>query len=100
MSCFPDASFLCALYRAQINSQSADQFVVGLSGALGHRACCRWSSGSPSAGRFGCISMTPEKASLNRKASKCSMTFGLISTQACCRRFRWIGPLCISVRKR
>ncbi|MDX2226960.1 MAG: hypothetical protein SFY92_07725, partial [Verrucomicrobiae bacterium] len=35
MSCFPDTSFLCALYRAQVNSARADQFMAGLSGALG-----------------------------------------------------------------
>lgn len=34
MSCFPDTSFLCALYRTQINSARADQFMAGLSGAL------------------------------------------------------------------
>ena len=34
MSCFPDTSFLCALYRTQVNSARADQFMVGLSGAL------------------------------------------------------------------
>lgn len=35
MSCFPDTSFLCALYRAQSNSPRADQFMAGLSGGLG-----------------------------------------------------------------
>lgn len=35
MSCFPDTSFLCALYRTQFNSPRADQFMAGLSGALG-----------------------------------------------------------------
>lgn len=35
MSCFPDTSFLCALYRTQINSPQADHFMVGLSGTLG-----------------------------------------------------------------
>jgi predicted nucleic acid-binding protein len=35
MSCFPDTSFLCALYRTQVNSTRADQFMAGLSGALG-----------------------------------------------------------------
>jgi len=35
MSCFPDTSFLCALYRTQLNSPRADQFMAGLSGALG-----------------------------------------------------------------
>lgn len=34
MSCFPDTSFLCALYRTQVNSPRADQFMAGLSGAL------------------------------------------------------------------
>lgn len=35
MSCFPDTSFLCALYRTQVSSPRADQFMAGLSGALG-----------------------------------------------------------------
>lgn len=35
MSCFPDTSFLCALYRAQVNSGQADQYMAGISGALG-----------------------------------------------------------------
>ena len=35
MSCFPDTSFLCALYRTQVNSTQADQFMAGLSGTLG-----------------------------------------------------------------
>ncbi len=35
MSCFPDTSFLCALYRTQVNSGQADQFMAGLSGTLG-----------------------------------------------------------------
>jgi predicted nucleic acid-binding protein len=35
MSCFPDTSFLCALYRAQVNSAQADQYMSGLSGSLG-----------------------------------------------------------------
>lgn len=35
MSCFPDSSFLCALYRSQVNSPRADRFMAGLSGALG-----------------------------------------------------------------
>ncbi len=35
MSCFPDTSFLCALYRTQVNSARADQFMAGLSGTLG-----------------------------------------------------------------
>ncbi len=34
MSCFPDTSFLCALYRTQVNSPFADEFMAGLSGAL------------------------------------------------------------------
>ena len=34
MSCFPDTSFLCALYRTQVNSPRADEFMAGLSGAL------------------------------------------------------------------
>lgn len=34
MSCFPDTSFLCALYRTQVNSPRADAFMAGLSGAL------------------------------------------------------------------
>jgi predicted nucleic acid-binding protein len=32
MSYLPDTSFLCALYRTQINSTRADQFMAGLSG--------------------------------------------------------------------
>lgn len=35
MSCFPDTSFLCALYRTQVNSARADQFMAGLAGGLG-----------------------------------------------------------------
>lgn len=35
MSCFADTSFLCALYRTQIHSERADQFMAGLSGPLG-----------------------------------------------------------------
>ena len=35
MSCLPDTSFHCALYRTQVNSPRADQFMAGLSGALG-----------------------------------------------------------------
>jgi predicted nucleic acid-binding protein len=35
MSCFPDTSFLCALYRTQVNSTRADHFMIGLSGTLG-----------------------------------------------------------------
>jgi predicted nucleic acid-binding protein len=35
MSCFPDTSFLCALYRSQVNSTKADQFMTELSGSLG-----------------------------------------------------------------
>ena len=34
MSYLPDTSFLCALYRTQINSTRADQFMAGLSGTL------------------------------------------------------------------
>ena len=35
MRCFPDTSFLSALYRTQVNSPLADQFMAGLSGPLG-----------------------------------------------------------------
>ena len=35
MSCFPDTSFLCALYRTQVNSTRADHFMAGLKGTLG-----------------------------------------------------------------
>lgn len=35
MSCFPDTSFLCALYRTQVNSARADQYMTGMSGTLG-----------------------------------------------------------------
>lgn len=35
MSCFPDTSFICALYRPQTNSFQADQLMAGLSGTLG-----------------------------------------------------------------
>ena len=35
MSCFPDTSFLCALYRTQVNSTLADQYMAGVSGTLG-----------------------------------------------------------------
>lgn len=35
MSCLPDTSFLCALYRTQVNSALADQYMAGLSGTLG-----------------------------------------------------------------
>ncbi len=35
MICFPDTSFLCALYRTQVSSARADQFMAGLSGTLG-----------------------------------------------------------------
>lgn len=35
MSCFPDTSFLCALYRTQVHSPRADQFMSNLNGALG-----------------------------------------------------------------
>ncbi len=34
MSCFPDTSFLCALYRTQDNSARADRYMAGLKGAL------------------------------------------------------------------
>lgn len=34
MRCFPDTSFLCALYRTQVSSPRADEFMGGLSGAL------------------------------------------------------------------
>ena len=35
MSCFPDTSFLCALYRSQAQSDRADRFMRGLGGPLG-----------------------------------------------------------------
>lgn len=35
MSCFPDTSFLFALYRSQVNSVRADEYMAGLSGTLG-----------------------------------------------------------------
>lgn len=35
MICFPDTSFLCALYRTQVNSAWADRYMAGLSGNLG-----------------------------------------------------------------
>ena len=35
MNCFPDTSFLCALYRSQVNSGVADRYMAGLRGALG-----------------------------------------------------------------
>jgi predicted nucleic acid-binding protein len=35
MSCFPDTSFLCALYRTQVSSGRADEFMSGLNGTLG-----------------------------------------------------------------
>lgn len=35
MRCFPDTSFLRALYRAQANSGRADRFMAGLDGSLG-----------------------------------------------------------------
>jgi len=35
VSCFPDTSFLCALYRTQVNSTRADHFMAGLNGTLG-----------------------------------------------------------------
>ncbi len=34
MTHFPDTSFLCALYRPQINSEDADRFVAALDGPL------------------------------------------------------------------
>lgn len=35
MSCFPDTSFLCALYRNQLNSPMADCYVERMGGVLG-----------------------------------------------------------------
>ena len=35
MRCFPDTSFLCALYRTQVNSTRADHVMAGLNGTLG-----------------------------------------------------------------
>ena len=35
MSCLPDTSFLCALYRTQVHYARADQFMAGLIGTLG-----------------------------------------------------------------
>lgn len=35
MTHFPDTSFLCALYRTQVNSPRADAYMAGLSGPLG-----------------------------------------------------------------
>jgi len=35
MSCFPDTSFLCALYRTQVDSAQADEYMLGISGSLG-----------------------------------------------------------------
>lgn len=35
MSYFPDTSFLCALYRTQVNSTRADELMAGMSGPLG-----------------------------------------------------------------
>lgn len=35
MTCFPDTSFLCALYRSQVNSPQADRYMAQLSGSLG-----------------------------------------------------------------
>lgn len=35
MRCFPDTSFLCALYRTQVNSSKADRYMASLTGALG-----------------------------------------------------------------
>ena len=34
MRCFPDTSFLCAVYRTQVHSPRADQFMAGLNDAL------------------------------------------------------------------
>lgn len=34
MNCFPDTSFLCALYRSQGNSARADAYMAGLNGPL------------------------------------------------------------------
>ena len=34
MTHFPDTSFLCALYRSQVNSTRADAYMAGLSGPL------------------------------------------------------------------
>lgn len=34
MSHFPDTSFLCAIYRAQVHSPAADTYMAALSGAL------------------------------------------------------------------
>jgi predicted nucleic acid-binding protein len=31
---FPDTSFICALYRSQVNSSKADAFMAGLAGSL------------------------------------------------------------------
>jgi len=35
MKCFPDTSFLCALYRTQVNSTQADRYMDGMNGTLG-----------------------------------------------------------------
>lgn len=35
MNCFPDTSFLCALYRTQVNSARADEIMAEISGTLG-----------------------------------------------------------------
>jgi predicted nucleic acid-binding protein len=35
VNCFPDTSFLCALYRTQVNSSHADRFMTKLKGPLG-----------------------------------------------------------------
>jgi predicted nucleic acid-binding protein len=32
---FPDTSFLCALYRSQVHSRRADEYMLGLTGSLG-----------------------------------------------------------------
>lgn len=34
MSCFPDTSFLCALYRTQVHSPLADQYMASITGSL------------------------------------------------------------------
>ena len=34
MICFPDTSFLCALYRTQVNSSLADRYMYKLRGSL------------------------------------------------------------------
>ena len=34
MNCFPDTSFLCAVYRTQVHSRRADRYMMALSGSL------------------------------------------------------------------